>query len=1126
MRRFRCAWITAALLTGAAGVGYAEQPMSLGRLSALDHPSDSPESMSAAVNEDDRYWQSGFNCPGFDGSVTAVAEYNGDLIVAGTFLYAGTNRVNRIARWDGEAWFPMAGGMNNYVFALAIYDGKLIAGGNFSKAGDADAARIAQWDGTSWRAIGSGIEGSVDCLAIYEGDLVVGGEFTRAGGIPTNSLARWDGSEWHSLGLVTEYDNSEPCVTNVLPMDDRLVVVYEPTPSEDELIIWSAYAIVWEDGAWVPYEDHGSYDQMWPRCVASLEGDLVAGGVYADGYEERNAVARWTGDRWEEMGGEFTYATTALTIHDGRLYVASGEGVAWWDGARWIFLPGGPGGTVYELESQAGRLIAGGDFWITSNAAIHGLAAYDGNAWREIGDLRGQGCDRLVRALAAGSDHLYAMGHFEHAGAIRARYRAAWDGVAWAGLPGAGYGPDLDTRLLAVFDGDLISNGPTIHAKDGGWYRHCLDRWNGSAWDRIGIADDGVLALLGDRDLLIAGGQFTQIDETDAGRVAAYDGASWNPLGDGFFSTVSALASYGSDFVAAGYLHGPDSAGVVQPAVARWDGRAWRELGNGPGFQVLELVEHAQGLVASGRTRKQGSSSWQERLARWNGRAWLPFGGAPDKEINDLIVYNGSLIAAGAFTRIDESPLLHIARWNGESWEPLGSGTSGVIEDLVVWDGDLFAGGNFHAAGDKASLNIACWSEPEPAARPSSFSVTRADSLITFTWTNPSHPDYCETLIRFSSTDYPTGPAAGSPLENGNEGRFPGTPGETNSFMQGTDLIDGDLYYAAYAVTCDGRCSAPMYASIQAPDRTPPVLRLGLQHPSEPWETLIVSFDGSEPLDPETVRLLVGTTPVPVVCIDAEKEEWGGQHVLAAPSDSLMVLACAGDPAGNEGCATAVLSVASIRAADGGCLSSTDDRLTLSLPPGSLPADCHLTVMGCPDPADEPGCYRIGPDGLPVEGASLSIAYTAEDLQGRDPDQLFILRDGQEAMECYVDVDAGIVSTKIDRLSRFSLSLGTPRTSIIVDRAFLTLEPASPNPSFTVTRLRYELRDRQHTRVTIHDATGRQVAELLDAEEEPGIRTIAWDGMTAGGYSAPSGVYFCRVATDHRQLTKRVVRVR
>ncbi len=123
--------------------------------------------------------------------VLALAEFNGNLIVAGSFREVDGIVVDHIAAWDGLHWSSLGGGTNDAVNALAIYQGELIAAGNFTLAGATQANRIAKWNGSQWAPMGGGLDAQAFCLAIHDGDLIVGGRFMRAGDHISARVARW-----------------------------------------------------------------------------------------------------------------------------------------------------------------------------------------------------------------------------------------------------------------------------------------------------------------------------------------------------------------------------------------------------------------------------------------------------------------------------------------------------------------------------------------------------------------------------------------------------------------------------------------------------------------------------------------------------------------------------------------------------------------------------------------------------------------------------------------------------------------------------------------------------------------------------------------------------------------------
>jgi hypothetical protein len=124
-----------------------------------------------------------------------------DLYAAGGFVNAGGITANRIAKWDGNTWSSLGGGMDRMVTALAVSGNELFAGGFFSTAGGNPASGIAKWNGTSWESLGAGVNGFVNDMTLSGNDLFLVGAFDTAGGKPAKRIAKWNNSTgWSALG--------------------------------------------------------------------------------------------------------------------------------------------------------------------------------------------------------------------------------------------------------------------------------------------------------------------------------------------------------------------------------------------------------------------------------------------------------------------------------------------------------------------------------------------------------------------------------------------------------------------------------------------------------------------------------------------------------------------------------------------------------------------------------------------------------------------------------------------------------------------------------------------------------------------------------------------------------------
>ena len=371
---------------------------------------------------------------GVSDTVPDLTVWNGDLIVAGAFTTAGGRTVNHIARWDGKAWHPLTSGgeigvNGGWVRAVTVWNGDLIAAGSFTSAGGRTVNRIARWDGKAWHPLASGGEigvtgGVVRAVTVWDGDLIVGGTFTMAGGQTANQIVRWDGSMWHPFTSGGEIGLGDLCCA---PM------VLDLTVWKGDLIVAGKFPSAggqtvnhiarWDGEAWHPFTTSGgqtgvSIHVVGVAALTLWNGDLIAGGdFHAAGGQTVNYIARWDGSKWHPFtsGGQIGVASNwgvwALTVWNGDL-VAGGDvfsaggqfvnRIARWDGEAWHpFSSGGQVGVAgpsftsetFALTEWDDDLIAGGPFTTAGGQTVNRIARW---AWPTPGGPADLNCDGIV----------------------------------------------------------------------------------------------------------------------------------------------------------------------------------------------------------------------------------------------------------------------------------------------------------------------------------------------------------------------------------------------------------------------------------------------------------------------------------------------------------------------------------------------------------------------------------------------------------------------------------------------------------------------------------------------------------------------------------------------------------
>jgi len=87
----------------------------------------------------------------------------------------------------------------------------------------------------------------------------------------------------------------------------------------------------------------------------------------------------------------------------------------------------------------------------------------------------------------------------------------------------------------------------------------------------------------------------------------------------------------------------------------------------------------------------------------------------------------------------------------------------------------------------------------------------------------------------------------------------------------------------------------------------------------------------------------------------------------------------------------------------------------------------------------------------------------------------------------------------------------------------LGLNQNHPNPFNPTTTVSFVLPDRTHVKLSIFDVTGRHIRTLADDVLDEGVHQYVWDGRDDRGGQVSTGVYFYRLETTERMLTRKML---
>lgn len=330
---------------------------------------------------------------GLNDDAKALAVFGDNVLVGGSFVRAGQTPVDKITSWDGNDLTALGAGVTD-IFA-AFYDNgrvediatigqNVYVGGFFSGIGGIEANSLAKWDGNQWSDMNGGVlsdptyAGSVFDMEVVGDELYIAGSFNSVAGVSANSIAKWDGMQWADLGgnlsIAGIYDleivGDELYIGGIIQLDG------------DSTFVNIAH---WNGNQWEPMGD-GFNDEVY--ALAVHDGDLYAGGRFTmSGTMAVNHIARWDGTEWLPLGAGVDDKVYALTSHNQLLYVGGAfenagstpvSSLAVWDGIQWASVAGGmtgePSSVVHDILFKGNEMYVAGSFTKTGDVASYHFA--------------------------------------------------------------------------------------------------------------------------------------------------------------------------------------------------------------------------------------------------------------------------------------------------------------------------------------------------------------------------------------------------------------------------------------------------------------------------------------------------------------------------------------------------------------------------------------------------------------------------------------------------------------------------------------------------------------------------------------------------------------------------------
>mgnify|MGYP000973503486 FL=1 len=105
-----------------------------------------------------------------------------------------------------------------------------------------------------------------------------------------------------------------------------------------------------------------------------------------------------------------------------------------------------------------------------------------------------------------------------------------------------------------------------------------------------------------------------------------------------------------------------------------------------------------------------------------------------------------------------------------------------------------------------------------------------------------------------------------------------------------------------------------------------------------------------------------------------------------------------------------------------------------------------------------------------------------------------------------------------------SVALELTDTFIMPDR--YKLHQNYPNPFNPTTVIQYDVPELSKVSLTIYDLSGREINQLVNDTQSPGLKTIVWDGKDFTGNRMGAGVYIYQLKSGNFVESKKMIFVK
>jgi flagellar hook assembly protein FlgD len=169
----------------------------------------------------------------------------------------------------------------------------------------------------------------------------------------------------------------------------------------------------------------------------------------------------------------------------------------------------------------------------------------------------------------------------------------------------------------------------------------------------------------------------------------------------------------------------------------------------------------------------------------------------------------------------------------------------------------------------------------------------------------------------------------------------------------------------------------------------------------------------------------------------------------------------------------------------------------------------------------------LKPDGL-VLNKKMRISFDLKDFISEDL-SYWNFKIMENVNEQWIDIHTDYMNNQlavaqVDHLGKYALFIDPDAIESLPEEFYFSGN--YPNPFNSSTTIKYTIPGESYVKVSVFNVQGQRVNVLVDQVQEPGYKSINWNGRSQSGYVLPSGVYFVVVQQNNETEVKKVMMIK